>query len=117
MRTGLRSKLRPFDRLRFALELSRALHRAGLTAGDLARLWELAKVHPGVRDPDALLASWLSGDWRGVLADADERQRHNAARARGAAAAARREQDPGTEQTPTTAGDVAAQLLGQVNTA
>lgn len=114
MRTGLRSKLRPFDRLRFALDLARALHRAGMTAADLERMWALAKANPGVRDPDAMLATWLAGDWRVELAAADERERHNAARARGADAARTGED---LDADPTTAGDVAAQLLGQVNTA
>lgn len=113
LRTGLRSRLVPFARLQFSLQLARALHSNGMTSANVAELWRLAAQHSNQTDPGGLFCAWLAGDWRGVLADRDEKVRHDRAVARGAAAAA----EDGMQQNTISAGSVVGELLARINRA
>jgi hypothetical protein len=113
LRTSLRSKLRPFDRLRFAAQLVPALRRTGMVAEDLDALWALAQVRSREDDPGGLLTHWLAGDWRGVLDEQVMKRRHADALARARAAQGRGDGEI-VMATVRHGADVAKAVLGQV---
>ncbi len=67
LRTGLRSRLRPLDRLVFAKGFATALLSNGMSHGELEQLWTLAQQCSSRDDPAGLLAHWLANDWQSVL--------------------------------------------------
>jgi hypothetical protein len=112
LRTGLRSKLPPLPRWRFAHQLAEALRGQGMTVDEFERCVARSRRMAGTRDPDGLLVKILAGPWRAELDAERETGEHSAARSRGRATAARERRDGAYGfQEPQSAGDMVAGVL------